>query len=85
MGAVDVGVGHYDDLVVPHPLRLELRSLARPDGGHQGADFLVGDHLLRLPEHPLDVHDLALEGQDGLEGPVPPILAEPPADSPSTM
>jgi hypothetical protein len=66
VAAVDVGVGHDDDLAVAQLLEAEL-LLADPgaDRADQRPDLVVLEHLVdaRL----LDVEDLALEGEDRLE------------------
>ena len=74
VGAVHVGVGHDDDLVVAHLGRVELVALSGAQRRDDRADFLVADDLVRLLEHPFHVEDLALEGQDGLEPAVSPHL-----------
>ena len=63
--AVDVGVGHDDDLVIARLVDLELFLDAAADRGDDRADFLVRQHLVdaRL----LDVDDLAAQRQDRLE------------------
>jgi len=47
VGAVDVGVGHQDDLAVAHFGRIEvvLRN-ARAEGGDHAADFFVRQHFV---------------------------------------
>src|SRR5690242_2427151 len=81
---VDVRVGHDDDAVVA---QLGDVVLVFADPGAQGLDqrhdLLRGNQLVepRL----LDVQYLALQREDRLELAVPPLLAEPPAESPSTM
>ena len=73
---VDVGVRHDDELVIAELVELQaLASVsldAGADGRDQRADLLVGEHL----HHPraLDVEDLTLDGQDGLEAPVAALL-----------
>ena len=64
-GAVHVGVGHQDDLVVAQLARRRTpRADARAERGDQEPDFLVGQHLVvaRL----LRVDDLAAERQHRL-------------------
>ncbi len=70
--AVDVGVGHDDDLVVARLLDVELVADAGADGADHGEDLLVGEHLVdaRL----LDVEDLAAQRQDRLEAAVARLL-----------
>ncbi len=72
VGAVDVGVGHQDDLVVPHVFEVEVLLHPGPDGGDDRPDFLVGEDL--VDPGPLDVQDLAAQRQDGLEGAVAALL-----------
>ena len=58
MGAVDVGVGHDDDLVVAQFLDVEI--VAADAGAHrldEGADLLGGEHAVEAGA--LDVQDLA--------------------------
>src|SRR5690606_34822229 len=70
--AVDVGIGHDDDLVVARVLELELVTDARADRRDDGADLVVRED----PVDPgaLDVEDLALEREDRLVGAVPSLL-----------
>ena len=70
--AVDVGVGHDDDLVVARLGDVELVADARAHGADHRQDLVVGQHLVdaRL----LDVDDLAAQRQDGLEGAVARLL-----------
>ena len=80
-----VGVGRHDDAVVRSFAgnREILRADATAERGDHRADLLAAQHLVepRL----LDVQDLALDRQDRLEAAVASLLADPPADSPSTM
>ena len=64
MLAVDVGVGHQHDLVVPQLVDVELVLDAGAEGGDERLDLVVLQHLVdaRL----LDVDDLAADGQDRL-------------------
>ena len=70
--AVDVGVGHDDDLVVARLLEVELVADAGADGADHGEDLVVLQHLVdaRL----LDVDDLAAQRQDRLEAAVAGLL-----------
>ena len=70
--AVDVGVGHDDDLVVARLLDVELVADAGADGADHREDLVVGEHLVdaRL----LDVDDLAAQRQDRLERAVARLL-----------
>ena len=72
MRAVDVGVGHDDDLVVARLLEVELVADAGAHGADHGEDLVVLQHLVdaRL----LDVDDLAAQRQDGLEAAVAGLL-----------
>ena len=67
MRAIDIGIGHDDDLVVAQFLDVELIP---PDAGaqcgDQGTDFLAGEHAIKPGA--LDVKDFPLERQDGLIG-----------------
>ena len=72
MRAVDVRIGHHDDLVVAELREVELVANPDPDGGDQVADPLVLQH--RIEAGLLDVEDLAPERQDRLELPVPALL-----------
>ena len=63
--AVDVGVGHDDDLAVAALGEIDLLADARADGGDDAADFLVGQHLVLAGL--VGVDDLAAQGEDGLE------------------
>src|SRR6202008_1628815 len=73
--AVDVGVGHDDELVVAELVELEpvlAFADARADGGDQRADLVVGENLDQSGL--LDVEDLALDRQDRLEHAVAALL-----------
>ena len=72
VGAVDVGVGHEDDLVVPGVLDVELALDPGPDGGDQRLDLLVLEDLVdpRL----LDVEDLPSQGKHRLRVTVAALL-----------
>src|SRR5208337_831546 len=75
VAAVDVGVAHYDYLVVPGLLRVEVLLYARAQRGHERLQLDVLEDLLvaRL----LDVEYLALQGKYRLYVLVPPLLARP--------
>ena len=64
MAAVDVGVAHQDDLVVADLGDVELLADAGADGRDQRLDLVVLEHL--VDAGPLDVEDLAADGQDRL-------------------
>ena len=72
MRAVDVGVGHDDDLVVAQLAEVEIVADAGAQGGDQRADLLAAQH----PVEPgaLDVEDLAAQGQDRLHAAVAALL-----------
>ncbi len=72
VGAVDVGVGHDDDLVVAQLVGVELFADAGAERGDQGADLLARQHLVHA--HALDVQDLAAQRQNGLEFAVAALL-----------
>ena len=64
MRAVDVGVGHDDDLVVAQVVDVELGAHLHAQGLTEVVDFLVAAHLgAGRPQH---VQDLAAQGQQGL-------------------
>src|SRR4029453_8320304 len=65
VAAVDVGVGEDDDLVIAGLERVELEADAATDGGDQRLDLGVAQHL--VDAGPLDVEDLAPDGQDRLD------------------
>ncbi len=71
--AVDVGVGHEDDLAVAKlgGVEVVLADAAAERGDH-GADFFVAQHLVVAGL--FDVEDLALERQDGLEAAIAALL-----------
>ena len=73
VAAVDIGVGHDDDLVVPQFADIELFAPdAGPQRGDQRADLGRAQHLVEA--RPLDVQDLASERQNRLEPPVAPLF-----------
>ena len=82
--AVDVGVGHQDDLVVADLLDVELVADAGADRLDERLDLLVLQHLVDAGA--LDVEDLAADraGSPGTRG-SRACFALPPALSPSTM
>ena len=57
--AVDVGVGHDDDLVVAQLAEVEVVADAGAQGGDQRADLLAAQHLVEPGA--LDVEDLAAQ------------------------
>src|SRR3569623_1693619 len=73
MRAVDIGVGHDDDLVVAQLLDVEI--VAADAGAHrldQRADLAAGEHAIEA--RALDVEDLATQREDRLEMPVTALL-----------
>ena len=65
MRAVDVGVGHDDDLVVAQLVEVEIVAAdAGAERRDQRADLLAGQHLVEA--RALDIEDLAAQRQDGL-------------------
>ena len=64
MGAVHIGVGHDDDLVIAQFFQVELRPDAGAQRLDQRADFAAGQHPVKPGA--LHVQDLAAQGQDGL-------------------
>ena len=65
MGAVDIGVGHDDDLVVAQLVGVELvLADAGAERGDQRADLLGAEHLVEA--RPLDIEDLAAQRQHRL-------------------
>jgi len=85
--AVDIGIGHDDDLVVARPWRRRILPgpIPVPERRDQGADLGGGEHLVEA-RAALDVQDLAAQGAGSpcaLRS--RPCLADPPAESPSTM
>ena len=72
MRAVDVGVGHDDDLVIAQFAQIELVADAGTECGDQRADLLARQHLVDAGA--FHVEDLAAQGEHGLEGPVARLL-----------
>ena len=71
--AVHVGVGHDDDAVVPELVDVEvLGADAAAERGDHRLDFVAAEHLVEA--RLLDVENLALDRQDGLETPVASLL-----------
>src|SRR5205814_4479244 len=68
VAAVDVGVGHGHDAVVPHLLDVEVVADARAHRGDEVADLVRGEDLVKA--RLLDVENLAAQGQDRLRAPV---------------
>ena len=83
VGAVDVGVGHQDDLVVAGVLEVELLADAGPDRGDQRLDLSFESTLsIRLFS---TLMILPRSGSTACVLRSRPCFAEPPAESPSTM
>jgi hypothetical protein len=80
---VDIGVGHQDDLVIAQLRDVEVVVDARAERGDERLHLGVLQHPVDACL--LDVDDLATDGQDRLVERIRPDLAEPPAESPSTM
>src|SRR5690606_38111463 len=71
--SVDVGVRHDDDAVVPQLRRIELVCAdAAAERGDQRADLLAAEHLVEAGL--LDVEDLALDREHGLEPAIAALL-----------
>src|ERR1019366_6556017 len=72
VAAVNVGVGHQDDLVVANLGDVEIRFDAGPNGGDEGLDFGVLENFVgaRL----LDVQYLSADWQDRLVARIPRVL-----------
>ncbi len=64
MGAVDIGVGHDDDLVVPQIVNVEPRAHRHAQSLADIPYFRIVAQLVRCG--PQNVQDLALQGQQGL-------------------
>ena len=73
MRSVHVGVGHDHDAVIPQLREIEVLA---PDAASQGRDhrldLVAAQHLVEPGL--LHVEDLALDGEDGLESPIPTLL-----------
>ena len=65
VGAVDVGVGHDDDLVVAQLRQVEVVADAGAERGDDVGHLLGGQHL--VDARALDVEDLAADRQHGLK------------------
>src|SRR5712692_7797557 len=70
--AVDVGIGHDDDLAVAQLFGFEVLAEVGADGRDQVLDLIRVEHLIEACL--LDVEDLAAQRQDGLEAPVAALL-----------
>lgn len=83
MGPVHIGVGHDDHLVVAQPVEVELIANPGPEGGDDRSQLLVVEEL---PQPGLlHVEDLPRRGRIAWKFRSRPCLADPPAESPSTM
>ena len=71
MGAVHIGIGHDDDLVIPEPVQIELIPDARAQGRDDGLELVVAVDLV-CPGL-LHVQHLAPQGENGLEPGIPPL------------
>src|SRR6185312_15394107 len=65
VAAVDVGVGHDDDLAVAALVHVEVVTDAAAQRADDRADFLVAQHLDEVGL--LDVQQLAAQGENGLD------------------
>ena len=72
VGAVHVGVGHNDHLVVAQLALVKLLPQAGAQGGDDGGELVVAVHLVRPGL--LHVEHLAPQGEDGLVPGVPALL-----------
>ena len=72
VGAVDVGVGHDDDLLVAQIVVAVVRAGAAAERLHQIGELLVLRELVLAGGR--DVEDLAAQRQDGLRGAVARLL-----------
>ena len=72
MGAVHVGIGHDDHLVVAQLALVKLLPQAGPQGGDHRGELVVAVHLVRPGL--LHVEHLAPQGEDGLVPGVPALL-----------
>ena len=70
--AVDIGIGHDDDLVVAQLVGVELVADAGAERRDQRADLLARQHLVHA--RALDIEDFPAQRQHRLEGTVAPLL-----------
>ena len=70
--AVDVGIGHEDDLAVAELGDVKVLAKARAEGGDHGGQLVVA--IDAVEARLLDVEHLAPERQDGLIAAVAPLL-----------
>jgi len=81
VAAVDVGVGHQNNLVIAELAGVEIVFAdAGAERGDDGANFFVAEHL--VVARFFDVENLPLSGKIACDLRSRPIFAEPPADSP---
>ena len=74
--SVDVGVGHDDDAVIAQLRNVEVVAAdAAPERRDHGLDLVAAEHLVEA--RLLDVQNLALDRQDGLEPPIASLLRRP--------
>ena len=87
MGPVHIRICHDHDLVVTKLRDIKVISVSfgksTSKGIDHGLDLRIGQHLVNGGF--LHIQDLSSDGQDGLIVTVLAVLAEPPAESPSTM
>ena len=83
MRSVDVGVGEQDDLGSSAASRGRRSRRCPCRARDDEAGLLLGEHLVEA--RLLDVQHLAEHGQMAWERRSRPCLADPPAESPSTM
>ena len=64
MAAVDIGIGHDDDLVIAELIKVEFLADARADRRDDGLELVVADDLVLADL--LDIEHLVPQRQDGL-------------------
>jgi len=84
MGSIHVGVGHDDDAMITEFLNIVVFFAdAGSQRGDENPDLFIGQHLIETGL--LNIEDLPFNREDRLDRTIPALLADPPAESPSTM
>ena len=83
MGAVHIGIGHDDDLVIAELIGVELVPDPGPQSRDDRLELVVAVHLVGAGF--LHIEHLAPQGRMAWKRESRPWVAEPPAESPSTI
>ncbi len=72
MRAIDIGIGHDDDFIVPALGNIEFFANTRSKSSNHRPDFIIGQYLIEPCLFHID--NFATERQDSLEAAIPALL-----------